>query len=67
MSTITKYAEYLGDGVYANYSNGYVILTTGHHDPIQSDNEIALEPEVLRKLMDYLAALPEKMKANKEV
>lgn len=67
MNDDEKYAEYLGDGVYASYRDGYVILTTGHHDEYQADNVIAFEPEVLRKLMDYLAALPSKMKANKEV
>jgi hypothetical protein len=55
----TKFAEYLGDGVYVGYrEDGVIILTTG----TVGSNIIYLEPEVVVNLVNYLSALPEKIK-----
>ena len=45
---------YLGDGLYASHDGWHVLLTTGHHDPKQADNVVALDPEVLVAAMSYL-------------
>lgn len=50
-------AEYLGDAVYASFDGHHVILTTGHHDPSQSQAMIALEPSVMVKLQRWNARL----------
>ncbi len=45
--------EYLGDGVYAEIPcHGTILLTT--ENGISMTNEIALEPEVLRALTDFI-------------
>jgi hypothetical protein len=46
--------QYLGDGVYVSRLGPNLVLTTGHHDPDQADNVIALEPFVLENLRNYL-------------
>jgi hypothetical protein len=58
----TKFAEYLDDGLYASYDNGYVILSTGSHITLHANQVIYLDPQTIVKLMDYLSALPEKIK-----
>lgn len=44
--------EYIGDGVYADYAYGQIILTT--ENGIETTNTIYLEPEVLAALADYM-------------
>jgi hypothetical protein len=41
--------RYLGDGVYARWDGWQIWITTN------GDNEIALDPEVLKGLMEYQA------------
>jgi hypothetical protein len=43
---------YVGDGVYADWNRGELILTT--EDGIRVTNVIVLEPTVLQSLIDYL-------------
>lgn len=50
-------SEYLGDGVYVHLDESRsVVLRTGHHDGAQCKNEIYLEPEVMAKFHQFLAA-----------
>lgn len=44
--------QYIGDGVYVEYDNYQVILTT--ENGIQVTNTIVLEAEVLNNLNEYL-------------
>jgi hypothetical protein len=46
--------RYLGDGAYAHWCEGRLVLTTGNHEPALADNTIVLEPEVLVSLLMYL-------------
>lgn len=48
---------YLGDGVYAHLDSGSIVLTTGHHEPSKADNAVYLEPDVLKKLLEYIAVI----------
>ena len=49
---VEKYSKsYLGDGVYIRTDGFSTILTT--EDGISATNEIYLEPDVLRKLIEY--------------
>ncbi len=43
--------DYIGDGVYVNYSCGCLWLMASNGESVQ--DKIALEPEVLRKLVAY--------------
>lgn len=46
--------DYLGDGVYATYTeSNSIMLTTGHHRPAYAVNVIYLEPEVMKALVRY--------------
>lgn len=48
---------YLGDSVYADINNyGQVVLTTENGLPSDPSNEIILESEVYRALIEYVAA-----------
>lgn len=62
-----NYAEtgpvHLGDGAYAQTSNGHLVITTGSHLVDSSDNAIYLGPEELATLEAYIA----KAKANKSI
>ena len=49
---------YLGDGLYATFEDVHVILTTGHHEPTEARHVIYLEPAVVIKLVEWLAAIP---------
>ena len=42
-------AEYIGDAVYASFDGYHIWLTTGDGN----DQRIALEPDVLRALVEY--------------
>ncbi len=45
--------EYLGDGVYAQYTSyGDIILTT--EDGIRQTNRIILEPNVIQVFLDFI-------------
>lgn len=44
---------YLGDGVYAFFHEGSIVLRTGNHDHVLCDNEIYLEPETLDNLNKF--------------
>lgn len=47
--------EYLGDGVYADFDGGFLVLTT--EDGIRATNQIFLEPEVIGALLAYVEKL----------
>jgi len=51
--------EYLGDGVYACFERGMLWLRTGHHDEMECDNQIGLEPQVLEALNRFVERLKE--------
>jgi hypothetical protein len=44
---------YLGDAVYATFTDYHVIVTTEHHEPHEANNVIYLEPSVLNKLVEW--------------
>lgn len=46
--------RYLGDGVYASYSNGMIMITTGSHLEREATHVIWLEPEVVKALFVYI-------------
>ena len=50
---------YLGDGVYAELSDGRLVLTTS--DGITDTNTIWLEPEVVVALRDYIIRNKERL------
>lgn len=52
---IKKYEKhvYLGDSVYARFDGYHIILETINGFPDDPSNSIALEPDVIRKLLDY--------------
>ncbi len=43
--------EYLGDSVYAHFDGWHIVLTTENGS--FATNRIALEPEVIRALLEY--------------
>jgi len=45
---------YLGDGVYAQVEDGYIVLTTESHLKTEADNCVYLEPQVLTALIAYI-------------
>ena len=47
---------YLGDGVYIGPDPGGLVLTTGDHNPNAADSVVYLDPDIARKLRDYLTA-----------
>lgn len=47
-------AEYLGDSVYVQMEDEFVMLTTTSHRSVEADNVIYLDPEVLEKLIKWL-------------
>lgn len=48
-------ATYLGDGAYARFDGFSVWIYTS--DGINTTNEVCLEPEVLARLLEYVAEL----------
>lgn len=58
--------RYLGGGVYASVQpkSGYVVLTTGHHDPKLADNTIYLDNEVRRALAEFMVEVLTGKKAS---
>lgn len=57
--------NYLGDAVYAEADDfGGVILTT--EDGYRATNTIELEPQVIRALQEYLAAMKRAQEAARE-
>jgi hypothetical protein len=55
---------YLGDGVYVHTNNGNVVLTTGHHEILKSENVIYLDHNTLSKFLEYLKELDELTETN---
>jgi hypothetical protein len=53
MSKHSKYKDYLGDSVYADFDGYHIILTTENSSYEPPSNTIALESNVLRKLEQY--------------
>lgn len=51
-----KQPIHLGDGAYVSegFYPGEVILTTGSHNPADADNYIALDPNGIRLLLEWL-------------
>lgn len=50
---MTRSKAYLGDGVYIEYEDRDIVLTT--EDGMRVTNRIVLEPEVLALLMEFVA------------
>lgn len=48
---MSELKEYIGDNVYVDYDGWDIILTTENGEP--ASNTIVLEPEVMKKLIDY--------------
>lgn len=48
---------YIGDGAYANFDGYQIWLRTNEIHPGRFENNIALEPEVFRALMEYAKEL----------
>jgi len=44
---------YLGDAVYATYDDYHVILTTGHHEPLEAQQAIYLDKDVIKNLVKW--------------
>lgn len=44
--------EYLGDSVYADVTDGFLVLTT--ENGMGPSNTILLEPAVIRSLLNYI-------------
>jgi hypothetical protein len=61
-----SHARYLGDGVYAQFDGYGIVLTTGHHDPVEASNAIVLEPEVVNAFVNYRVALVESLQRGEE-
>lgn len=55
------HTRYIGDAVYAHFDGHHVMLTTGHHDPAQASNIIALDPSVVAELERYVKDLKESL------
>lgn len=47
----TENIEYIGDGVYAEYSAGDILLRVGDH---RNEPVVTLEPEVYEKLVEFV-------------
>lgn len=45
-----NYQQYLGDGVYASFDGYHINLAVNHH----LNHVIALEPEVIQTLKEYI-------------
>jgi hypothetical protein len=58
MNNPVKFDEYLGDGIYVTYDGINVILKTGSH--LNPENEIYLEPAVLKAFNDYVLSIKSK-------
>ncbi len=56
---MSKYKEYLGDGVYLDFDGFHIILTT--EDGVSVTNTIFLEPEFPEQIVQYKANLLEKI------
>lgn len=48
-----KFQEYLGDGAYADFDGYQVWITITTSNGIVTTNEIALEPKVMQRLINY--------------
>lgn len=57
--------KYLGDSVYAYFDGCIIWLRTGNHDEAFCDQEIGIEPEVLRSLNKFNQRIQEEFKAMK--
>ncbi len=57
MTEAKSLAQYLGDGVYANWDGWHVVLTTGTHEEEKADNLIYLDSATLRQLEAYVERL----------
>ena len=55
MNENTEYKSYLGDGVYARFDGYSIVLTTENGISVQ--NEIVLEPGILRSFEQYVSRL----------
>ena len=44
--------EYIGDGAYANFDGYSLWIRT--HNGIRTTNQVCLEPEVLKNLLQYI-------------
>ena len=53
MSGLDTKNEYLGDGVYASFDGYQIWLAANHHE----NRVIAVEPEVLLRLIEYAQKL----------
>ncbi len=46
---LTKYDDYIGDGVYVSFDGYCIWLAVSHH----TNKVVALEPEVFERLVKY--------------
>lgn len=53
---------YLGDSVYAQYDGYHILLTT--ENGLGASNEIFIEPNVLKALLNYNEIITEKYKVE---
>jgi hypothetical protein len=58
----TKFKKHLGDNVHADFQDGAVILRAISNYPDDPHDMIILNPKVVVNLVNYLSALPEKIK-----
>jgi hypothetical protein len=60
------YAQYLGDGVYAQYDGFHIVLSTGSHDLAEATNIIYLDPSTLHALGQYSEYLARELNEKPE-
>jgi hypothetical protein len=53
-----EHQTYLGDGVYASYDGFQIWLAVNHHE----NKQVALEPQVFKRLCEYAKMLKEQNK-----
>ena len=56
MTDMGTTSTYIGDGVYASFDGYHLTLTTGHHDPVDADNIVHLEPGLLTLINTWVKA-----------
>jgi hypothetical protein len=56
----TQKPDYIGDSVYVWYDGYHIWLETRNGLPTDPSNQIALEPNVFRNLVEYVERLKEK-------
>jgi hypothetical protein len=55
--------EYIGDGVYVSFDGYHIWLTTSRGYEYVMEHKIALEPQVIRALGNYLTKLNQRIRS----